>query len=940
MRKSACFVLLALAGASIAGASVARADQLWSVHGGTSVLVLDSGVLTQLGLRVASTDPANFPAPEGQVILPVSFEDEQFYLTGNGTSRPHFTSGTVHNRGGIVISGPRGEVTIYDLALGAAPGAIEQGVGNGELATATSVTSFDATTATLTLGSDEVVISRQLAASLGVPAAAGVSIGRIQASVDMAYAGGDTLPSEGEDGPVPHVCSNPTTGPDVIVGDLQSISSWTSVGGIDAFSVGTTSCNIGNVPLLWQASNPNHPVIPQHMYRMKTVEGSVRFEQIGMSWMKHGFTALSQNLCCPCTGPGGSQLGIGCSDPYTSGRNGTQVVGPTSNGGCGPRFQTNPHTGAFTYPYMFKSIGTISGTSDPNTISRRLQVPIADVNTALNVGASYFIEAHYVSPDDAAARNQNNNVSYRPCTISGTTETSATASGVTVRQKAAIQAWKAVDPTVTETLIDTPEDKTVVDFPGRGILSAKATDLGGGMWHYEYALYNMNSDRGFSSFAVPTNPAAAVSNIGFHDVNFHSGDGHGTAQGALVNVDGTDWPGSFSAGNVSWACIPLTPPANVLNTNYLHWGTTYNFRFDCNQPPTTGNITIGMFKAVVGEPDSITVNTVVPLPVCDAPAIDAIAAQNASCGSPFTSSTPTVAGTGPFNWTIASGGQPGMTIAPTTGVISWPSPVPSATPYDVTLQAASTCSAAVDTEVMSISVPFAADPQIDLIDPQNAACGAPFTSDAPTGANLAGATWSITLGGQPGMTINASGVISWPSPVPSANPYQVTIQATNACASAASDTEVVSISVPFGPTATINPMSATSTICGIPFASSFPVANGGTPPYAWSLVGAPTGMTINAGTGQIEWPNPVVAPAPYSVTIQVTDGCADGFGSTPFELTVKLGDFDGDGLVNVNDVPYFIDHLIGNDTSSPCAGDMNGDTFLDGLDIQGWVSQL
>jgi len=35
----------------------------------------------------------------------------------------------------------------------------------------------------------------------------------------------------------------------------------------------------------------------------------------------------------------------------------------------------------------------------------------------------------------------------------------------------------------------------------------KVTDLGGGLWHYEYALYNQNLDRAIQSFSVPVGAA-------------------------------------------------------------------------------------------------------------------------------------------------------------------------------------------------------------------------------------------------------------------------------------------------------------------------------------------------------------------------------------------------------------------------------------------------
>lgn len=86
-------------------------------------------------------------------------------------------------------------------------------------------------------------------------------------------------------------------GPDVIVGELNGggpYNGWGASGGIGAYSIGTTSCNIGTEVLLWQANTVWHPVIPQNMYRLK----DDRFEQIGMSWLKHGFCAIKPTSAC------------------------------------------------------------------------------------------------------------------------------------------------------------------------------------------------------------------------------------------------------------------------------------------------------------------------------------------------------------------------------------------------------------------------------------------------------------------------------------------------------------------------------------------------------------------------------------------------------------------------------------------------------------------
>ncbi|MEX1025402.1 MAG: hypothetical protein WD226_10025, partial [Planctomycetota bacterium] len=185
----------------------------------------------------------------------------------------------------------------------------------------------------------------------------------------------------------------PPGSPDVIVGALTGPSNYSGVGGIGAYSIGTTSCNIGTDELLWEANNPNHPVIGQNIYRH---EGN-RFELLGISYLKHGFTALQQNLCSPCTSSGtGTRLGVGCSDPYGSGLNGSQS-------GLGPRWQVNAHTGAFTYPYSQQGQGG-------NSIFKRIQVHNTDLDPSLHPTATIVGEGQYIAPDDAAAGNGNNNV--------------------------------------------------------------------------------------------------------------------------------------------------------------------------------------------------------------------------------------------------------------------------------------------------------------------------------------------------------------------------------------------------------------------------------------------------------------------------------------------------------------------------------------------------
>jgi hypothetical protein len=347
-----------------------------------------------------------------------------------------------------------------------------------------------------------------------------------------------------------------------------------------AYAIGTTSCNIGNAQLEWFASpDSRHPFIPMNMYRLK----GGKIEQIGMSWGKHGFTALQGTLCGSCQASStGNYLGIGCSDPYSSGLNGGQS-------GLGTRTEVNAHTGTFPGTY------NVGMPPAPSTYGRRLAVKASDLDPAQNAGATYFVEGHYIHPQDAAANNDNNNASYRQVTV-GSLSSGAytlTLTGATIQQKAAIEAWKTSDPTVTQSYADATGD-------GRFIVSSKATDLGNGQWRYQYAVHNLNSHRSGRSFSVPVPAGATVSNIGFKDIDYHSGDAYAA----------TDWTHSLSGGSVTWTGGDY---AVSQNGNALRFSTLYNFWFDANVGPASANATIGLFRpGAAGDPNSVTASIQAP----------------------------------------------------------------------------------------------------------------------------------------------------------------------------------------------------------------------------------------------------------------------------------------------------------------------------------------
>jgi len=354
--------------------------------------------------------------------------------------------------------------------------------------------------------------------------------------------------------------------------------------GFSGWSIATQSCNWGDEVLNWYGGTNNSPIIMQNLYRLK--DG--RFEQIGMqSFMKHSFCALSEPGCGNCQSTNCDTLGIGCADTYWAGLN--------AGGEC-PRSDVNGFTGEYPYPFTLNPSG-------PSALRGNLIVANDDIDPAQNAGARYFFEAQYVAADDMQAGNGNNNASWREVVFNSTSDSDPIATGpsATNNSESAIIAWSDIDPDVRLTVTAVPDEG------GRVVVGTKVFDNGDGTYDYEYAVYNMNSDRSIRKILVPTG-SAQVSNLGFHDVSYSESEIY----------DGTDWDGSTGEGYVAWDTDSFEQ--NEL-ANAIRWGTMYNFRFTSSAAPEIGQVELGIFKP--GGANSYPVSTYVPggAPVdpCDLP---------------------------------------------------------------------------------------------------------------------------------------------------------------------------------------------------------------------------------------------------------------------------------------------------------------------------------
>ena len=456
---------------------------------------------------------------------------------------------------------------------------------------------YDPNAQSLSITGGNLIVSQEFANALGRPSYAGAVVGKIAMGaavepieIDQIVNGelrSMMMPALRQ----PAVGTQP--GPDVIVGNLPEMAQYGHAGTQVGLAVGTDSCNRGTENADWFAlPNNDHPVVPQNMYRMSSAaNNNDRFEQIGQSWLKHTFAAASSNTCgFGCNGVGGDHLGSGCSDLYSSGLNAGQT-------GLGSRAWVNPFSGFFP---SGNNVANNHNGHNHDGVSHRIRVEVNDLDTTLNAGATYFAEGQYVTPHEytwcqshPGQCNMYNNVSYRRFTVNGGPNNfTFSPVGSTMQMQPAITAWTG--GTVSQVEPDPGND-------GIWFMGYKVTNPSTGVWHYEYAVYNENLDRGIQSFSVPLGLGVNVSNIDFHAPPQEPGwanDGTQNNQG----YSSTPWTVTQASDSITWNSETF---AQNQNANAIRWGTLYNFRFDADQPPQNALATIGFFKT--GSPMTVAI---------------------------------------------------------------------------------------------------------------------------------------------------------------------------------------------------------------------------------------------------------------------------------------------------------------------------------------------
>ena len=346
-----------------------------------------------------------------------------------------------------------------------------------------------------------------------------------------------------------------------------------------AFS--NTMCNPGSVNIPWyQAMQPNHPKFGFIVVRV----ANDKIEQINeWSFCKHAFTSINVNGSCgSCQNPGtGSLMGLNCSDTYGAGNNASRTW-------LGPPHEIDPWLGTWNPVGSYFDIGDPAQAGYPapadgvrslsqsifDSVDNRVTIDDIDLTTP---GASYYYGLQLIHEGEALA-NRGDNLAHRGLNANwGGSQWSFSNNSEAQDDGTILKRW----PGATINSASNGSDD------GRFFVASKVTSLGGGNYHYEYAIHNVDNSRAGGSFRVPIDAGATASNYSFGDID---------TEGA------NDW----SAARIGNEVV-FTATAN----NPLEWNTIYNFGFDADFAPGATGSTIGEHRPGPGAP-SVSVPTEAP----------------------------------------------------------------------------------------------------------------------------------------------------------------------------------------------------------------------------------------------------------------------------------------------------------------------------------------
>jgi hypothetical protein len=552
---------------AILAPTLASAD----LNSGETSIRFDLDILSDLGIGIVAVEQTAPPMRSGGLGFRVEASSEIAFEAPGGDFEG-FENIELRHAGGfaLVVSEQTLEFDGVRLTAAASPSdfALRDASGTVRLLARSMHARLSPDGSSLHIANADLLIAPEFAALLGRPDLAGSYVGVLDAEFNFETAGSAAQATAN----LQQACvADFGPPPDVELIGLDNLTQAVRSGGLVAMAPSADLRNNGPGDVRWsKAIAPDsplgaHPFLALHFYRRV---GGV-LEQIGRSDLKHAFNAVNSN--CSCLS--GNVLYVGCEDTYGVNTN-------LNRHHLAPREEINASTRAWV------SLGShFDGTpvddfrdheaADHDDFEHRLTVSESDLQT---VGADYFMEGWYLAERDADLLNSLGHREVAP-TFGGSTWTFPPVDS--------LETGSVLDefvdgnnppPGAASELVDTGE--------GRVQLAVATTDLGGGVFHYEYALMNFDFERQIRSFTVNRIASQTVNNADFGDVDDDAGN---------------DWTVAIDSASITWSA----PPGNALD-----WGTLYNFRFDIDGAPIVSAAQIEPLDP--GSPGAFPLTTLAP----------------------------------------------------------------------------------------------------------------------------------------------------------------------------------------------------------------------------------------------------------------------------------------------------------------------------------------
>ena len=286
-------------------------------------------------------------------------------------------------------------------------------------------------------------------------------------------------------------------------------------------------------------------------------------------------------------------------------------------------------------------------------------------------------------------------------------------------------------------------------------------------------------------------------------------------------------------------------------------------------PITAGSydVTVEVSDGKLSDVQSFTITVSEPEPTNQAPLITSIPVTSVILRETYTYAVEATDSDGDALTYSLTAKPSGMTIDGNTGVITW-APITTGS-YDVTVEVSDGKLSDVQSFTITVSEPEPTNqaPLITSIPVTSVILRETYTCTVEA-TDPDGDTLTYSFAACPvGMTINSTtGAINW-TPTALGN-FGVTVKVSDGKLSDIRSFTIIVSPVPVGPTIVfLSPLEA---IVGELYTGQVTATPGSNATLAFSLIGAPAGMTINSITGLINWIP--AAAGEQTVTIVVIDG--------------------------------------------------------------------